>query len=143
MPVNTSQAAVAAKTAIIDVGVVGIGGYFMGMPIEAMILGAMAGALANGLNPPEKRRNVALAILVSMVLAGTFAPVLELWLADWVNLSNAQREIEALRVAAPVVVGGGWSWIAPLLASSLRQKWDGFLNKLAEIIVSKGSGDKS
>lgn len=142
MPVNTSNAAVAAKT-VVDVGMVGIGGYFMGMPIEAMILGAMAGALANGLNKPEKRRNVALAILVSMILAGAFAPVLSLWLVDFFHISDTAREHETLRVAAPVIVGGGWSWLAPLLASSLRQKWDGVLNKLAEIIVSKGSGDKS
>lgn len=142
MPVNTSNAAFTAKTAV-DVGMVGIGGYFMGMPIESMILGAMAGALANGLSKPEKRRSVALAILASMMLAGAFAPILSLWLADFLHISDTAREYETLRVAAPVIVGGGWSWIAPLLANSLRQKWDGFLHKLAEIIVSKNSGDKS
>lgn len=136
MPVNTSNAAVAAKTTV-DVGVVSIGGYFMGMPIDAMILGAMAGALTNGMNPPEARRNVALAILVSMILAGAFSPVVEIWLSNHLDLADKEREFELFKVAVPVLLGGGWSWFAPMLANGLRHWWDGLLHKVADKIAGK------
>lgn len=144
MPVNTGNAAVAVKTTV-DVGVVSIGGYFMGMPLQAMILGAMAGALANGMNPPESRRNVALAILVSMILSGAFAPVLAIFLSNYLEFADAQKEMELLEVATPVIIGGGWSWFAPLLANGLKTWWSGLLDKITNKIAEKipQSGDKS
>lgn len=140
MPMNTSNAAVATK-ATVDVGMVSIGGYFMGMPIDAMILGAMAGALANGMNPPEARRSVPLAILVSMFLAGAFSPVIEIWLSNHIDLATPEREFELFKVAVPVFLGGGWSWFAPMLANGLRAWWDNLLHKIADKVA--GKADKS
>lgn len=140
MPANTSQALVSAKTAV-DVGVVSVGGYFMGMPIDAMILGAMAGAMANGMNAPEARRPVALAILVSMMLSGAFAPVLTVFLSKYIDLSHSEHEIQLFQVASPVLIGGGWSWFAPLLVKGVRLWWDNLLHKIADKISEKA--DKS
>ena len=46
MPINTSTGA----PLVINIGAVGIAGTVAGMPLEAMILGAIAGAVAHGLN---------------------------------------------------------------------------------------------
>ena len=52
MPINTSTGA----PLVINIGAVGIAGTVAGMPLEAMILGAIAGAVAHGLNRAGRRK---------------------------------------------------------------------------------------
>lgn len=139
MPVNTSQTVITAK-GVLDVGAIGIAGSVLGMPIDAMVLGAMAGALVNGLNAPDSRRAVVSAILVSMMLAGTFTPLLAHWLGLNLNLGDEATENRLLNLAVPVVLGGGWSWFAPLLGDGIKQAWDAVVKRVVAVFGDGGKG---
>lgn len=138
MPLNTSQTVITAK-GVLDVGAIGIVGTVMGMPIDAMVLGALAGALINGLNAPDSRRTVVSAILVSMMLAGTFTPLSAHWLGLHLNLGDEATESRLLNLAVPVVLGGGWSWFAPLLGDGIKQAWDAVVKRLV-MLFGDGKG---
>ena len=65
MPVNTTTGAAYAM----NVGAVGIVGSFLGLPLEAMILGTIAGAVVHGLNRAVTRPNGIATIITSALLA--------------------------------------------------------------------------
>lgn len=125
-----------SKSAL-DIGAVGITGTLFGMPIEAMILGALSGALVNGMNKPEDRRNVVLSILVSMVIAGGFSPLLVNLRIVHVPFFN-ERHLDALNLAVPLMLGGGWSYGVPILNQFLKGKLSFLLQVFIRAISSAG-----
>ena len=133
MPVETG-----ASAYVLNFGAVGIIGTLFGMPIEALILGAMAGAVAQGLNPSGSRTKGISTVLVSMLLAGAFSPVAIEWLVKAIEIADNLSEQALLRPLAPVLIGAAWPWAVPRLADGLTRFWDGWIMKW----VSKMGGDK-
>ena len=133
MPVETGAGAY-----VVNLGAVGVIGTLFGMPIEALILGAMAGAVAQGLNPSGSRTKGISTVLVSMLLAGAFSPTGVEWLSSVVEISNDLSEQTMLRPLVPVLIGAAWPWAVPRLADGLTRFWDGWVMKW----VSKMGGDK-
>ena len=133
MPVETGAGAY-----VVNLGAVGVVGTLFGMPIEALILGAMAGAVAQGLNPSDTRTKGISTALVSMLLAGAFSPTAIEWLSKLVEISNDLSEQVLLRPLVPVLIGAAWPWAVPRLADGLMRFWDGWVMKW----VSKMGGDK-
>ena len=133
MPVETGAGAY-----VVNFGAVGIIGTLFGMPIEALILGAMAGAVAQGLNPSGTRTKGISTVLVSMLLAGAFSPVAIEWLVKAIEIADSLSEQALLRPLAPVLIGAAWPWAVPRLADGLTRFWDGWIMKW----VSKMGGDK-
>ena len=133
MPVETGAGAY-----VVNFGAVGIIGTLFGMPIEALILGAMAGAVAQGLNPSGSRTKGISTVLVSMLLAGAFSPVAIEWLVKAIEIADNLSEQALLRPLAPVLIGAAWPWVVPRLADGLTRFWDGWIMKW----VSKMGGDK-
>lgn len=122
MPVETGAGAY-----VVNFGAVGIIGTLFGMPIEALILGAMAGAIAQGLNPSGTRTKGISTVLVSMLLAGAFSPVVIEWLVKNIDIADGLNEQTLLRPLVPVLIGAAWPWALPLLADGIKKLWDGFV----------------
>ena len=133
MPVETGAGAY-----VVNLGAVGVVGTLFGMPIEALILGAMAGAVAQGLNPSGSRTKGISTVLVSMLLAGAFSPVAIEWLVKAIEIADNLSEQALLRPLAPVLIGAAWPWAVSRLADGLTRFWDGWIMKW----VSKMEGDK-
>ena len=133
MPVETGAGAY-----VVNLGAVGVVGTLFGMPIEALILGAMAGAVAQGLNPSGSRTKGISTVLVSMLLAGAFSPVAIEWLMKAIEITDNLSEQALLRPLAPVLIGAAWPWVVPRLADGLTRFWDSWIMKW----VSKMGGDK-
>ena len=133
MPVETGAGAY-----VVNLGAVGVVGTLFGMPIEALILGAMAGAVAQGLNPSGSRTKGISTVLVSMLLAGAFSPVAIEWLVKAIEIADNLSEQALLRPLAPVLIGAAWPWAVPRLADGLTRFWDGWVMKW----VSKMGSDK-
>lgn len=133
MPVETGAGAY-----VVNFGAVGIIGTLFGMPIEALILGAMAGAVAQGLNPSGSRTKGISTVLVSMLLAGAFSPVAIEWLVKAIEIADNLSEQALLRPLAPVLIGAAWPWAVPRLADGLTRFWDDWIMKW----VSKMGGGK-
>ena len=109
---------------VLNMGMIGISGTIAGMPLEALVLGAVAGALHHGLKEPGSRKNGLLVIIISMMLAGSLSPVIMAYLALSLGL-----EQEVFKAAVPMLIGLGWSWAAPLLNDGLRRLWAGWIDK--------------
>ena len=109
---------------MLNIGMIGFTGSIAGMPVEALVLGAVAGALHHGLKEPGSRKNGLLVIIISMMLAGSLSPVIMAYLALSLGL-----EQEVFKAAVPMLIGLGWSWAAPLLNDGLRRLWAGWIDK--------------
>ena len=109
---------------MLNMGMIGFSGSIAGMPVEALVLGAVAGALHNGWKEPGSRKNGLLVIIISMMLAGSLSPVIMAYLALSLGL-----EQEVFKAAVPMLIGLGWSWATPLLNDGLRRLWAGWIDK--------------
>ena len=118
-PLETSN----ASGHVLNIGMIGFSGSIAGMPVEALVLGAVAGALHQGLKEPGSRKNGLLVIITSMLLAGSLSPVIMAYLALSLGL-----EQEVFKAAVPMLIGLGWSWAAPLLNDGLRRLWAGWID---------------
>ena len=127
MPVNTTTGAAYA----LNVGAVGIVGSFLGLPLEAMILGTIAGAVVHGLNRAVTRPNGIATIITSALLAGAFSPVISAWVALQLEIGDTpDAEIMLLKPLVPVLIGAAWPWILPMLNEGIKNLWAGWIDKL-------------
>lgn len=129
MPVNTSTSTIYA----LNVSLVGISGTFFGMPAEALILGALGGAIALARANVMTRSKAISTIIASMLFAGTASPAVSAFLINRIDLGNPQEEALYFKALVPFAIGAGWQWALPFLAA-----------KAEKILQSFGSkGDKS
>lgn len=119
-PLETSD----ASGHVLNMGIIGLSGTLAGMPLEALVLGAVAGALHHGLKEPGSRKNGILVIITSMLLASSLSPMITAYLT--LNLGLGQ---EVFKAAVPMLIGLGWSWATPLLNDGLRRLWAGWIDK--------------
>lgn len=122
MPIQTSSQ---VGNYTLNIGAVSIAGSLLGMPIEALILGGIAGAVVQGLNPADSSRKGISSILASIVLAGSLSPLMMTYLISHFSLNE-----QVCKAIVPIVIGGGWTWIVPIIASYARKWLDGKLGKL-------------
>ena len=123
---------------VVNLGAVGVVGTLLGMPIEALILGAMAGAVAQGLNGAGTRTKGISMILVSMLLAGGGSEFMTEWLVNFFEISDNVTEQLLLRPLVPILIGAVWPWAVPLLASGAKHVWEERIMGL----IGKLGGDK-
>ena len=119
-PLETSN----ASGHVLNMGMIGLSGTLAGMPLEALVLGAVAGALHHGLKEPGSRKNGMLVIITSMLLAGSLWPMIMAYLALSLGL-----EQEVFKAAVPMLIGLGWSWATPLLNVGRSRLWAGWIDK--------------
>lgn len=127
MPVNTTTGAAYA----LNVGAVGIVGSFLGLPLEAMILGTIAGAVVHGLNREVTRPNGIATIITSALLAGAFSPAISAWVALQLEIGDTpDAEMLLLKPLIPVLIGAAWPWLLPMINEGVKKLWNGWIRKL-------------
>ena len=129
MPVNTTTNAAYA----LNISLVGITGTFLGMPVEALILGAAGGAISLGRGGVMTRGKAVSTIIASMMIAGTTSPIIIAWLIKQIQLADAVEEAAYLKPLVPFAIGSTWQWLLPRISA----KADDYLNKFL------GKGGKS
>ena len=126
MPVETGAGAY-----VFNLGAVGIVGSFLGLPLEAMILGTIAGAVVHGLNRAVTRHNGIATIITSAILAGAFSPAVSAWLVLQLEIGDTRdAEMILLKPLVPVLIGAAWPWILPMLNEGIKNLLAGWINKL-------------
>ena len=121
MPVNTINAAAA-----VNISAIGIAGTFFGMPIEALVLGAVGGAVALGRSEPSGRRQAVTGLIASMMLAGTLSPLLMELGANYLHLSDTAL----LKAFVPFTVGATWQWFTPKITALIEAWYLKIFNKI-------------
>ena len=116
---------------VINVGAVGVAGTFLGMPIEALVLGTLAGAITQSLQPSVNRVSGVANVITSTLLAGAFSPALQYAIEKEFNLENGDVFFSA---AIPVLIGGAWPWLLPWTAE--------FGKKILNSLLEKFGGSK-
>lgn len=118
MPVNTSNGAY-----FVYLGTFTVSGSFIGMPFDALFVGAVTGGLviANSDTRLEGGRVLA-RLLMSMFLAGVFTPALTHLAAKMPILSTIDEQ--NLRICVAALIGAGWSWAAPILVAAVKRLLD-------------------
>ena len=116
MPVNTTTSMAYA----LNVSLVGIAGTFLGMPVEALILGAMGGAISLGRGEVMTRGKAVSTIIASMMLAGSASPLVVAWLVSHLHLADAEQEALYLKPLVPFAIGSTWQWLLPRLTAKFE-----------------------
>ena len=118
----------------LNLGAVGIVGTFLGMPLDALILGAIAGAVMHGRRNAGTRIGGISAVLTSMFLAGAFSPLIIGWLAHELNFAEQGARIGFLKPLIPVVIGAAWPWFLPILSDGLKRVADAIISRVLKFI---------
>lgn len=124
---------VITPTAIYTFGGVVSAGHLLGMPIDAVVLGAVASAAVTMISEPKSRWLVVAYTIIGGLLGGAFAPPLTHFLigeAIGRHPSLGEQRIQFAHVFAPVVVGLLWQ----VLLKFARAVWPSF-EKHADDIV--------
>ncbi len=121
MPVNTINTAAA-----VNISAIGIAGTFFGMPIEALVLGAVGGAVALGRSEPSGRRQAVSGLIASMMLAGTLSPLLVELGTNYLHLSDTAL----LKAFVPFTVGATWQWFTPKITALIEAWYLKIFNKI-------------
>lgn len=108
----------------VNIGTIGIVGTILGMPVEALVIGTVAGVLSNGLRESTSLRKGMFSIVTSALMAGAFTPVISTWLAAKVGISGS-----ALSTAISFGIGAAWPNAVPLLSDGLTKIWGAIVAK--------------
>lgn len=103
---------------VLNVGAVGVAGTFLGMPIEALVLGTLAGAIVQSLQPSVNRISGVSNVVTSTLLAGAFTPALQFAIEQELHIENGDAFFSA---AIPVLIGGAWPWLLPIISAGGRK----------------------
>lgn len=108
-------------------------GHFLGMPIDAVVLGAMASAAVTMVSAPQSRWMAVSYTVIGGLLGGALAPVLTHIVLGTAGVgipSLAEQKTPLAHVAAPVVVGLCWQ----LVLKVMRVLWPSFEKHADEIV---------
>lgn len=130
MPVSTTT----VSTYTLNVGMVGVVGSFVGMPLDALILGAFAGGIIHGLSKAGTRGQGLVTVVTSTLLAGAFSPAVVGWLVHNFDFGGAEAGTAMLKPLVPVLIGATWPWIAPMVHQGAKQVFDAVVNRVIKLI---------
>lgn len=130
MAANTTAAAVAGAAA---------GGYLLGMPIEAVVLGALASAAMVFRSEKRNTLMVLSSIMIGGLLGGAIAPPLAHWVLEhqWIG-ERAAQNFDIVKVSAPVFIGIVWQLVGSVLADlypSIERQFDRITDFIVGIFV--------
>ncbi|WP_032137120.1 hypothetical protein [Kingella negevensis] len=116
---------------VLNVGTVGVVGTFLGMPLDALFLGAFSGFLVLGFNKVSSRMNGLVTVCMGTLLAGSLSPVIIRYLAYHFDLADSfEEEIRVLRPLVPVMIGSGWQWALPRISEAFSRLIDVWLERV-------------
>ena len=92
----------------------------LGMPADALLLGAISAGIAHGLRGPTTRRVGWSRIGIGTLLAGAGAPVAVAALVLFVDLGSTATTIRPVAQAlAAIVIGAAWPHLSGVLLTGL------------------------
>ena len=92
----------------------------LGMPVDALLLGAIAAAVAHGLHGQTTRRVGWSRIGIGTLLAGAGAPVAAAVACLFVNFGAAESTIKPVAQAlSAIVIGAAWPNLSGVLLTGL------------------------
>ncbi|ULJ59731.1 hypothetical protein [Wielerella bovis] len=131
--------------AVATAGTSAVGYFIFGMPLDAVVLGAMASAAVLAFEPPKSIAAAVAYTVIGGLLGGAIAPILggvllDMLATEFPRLIEAERTF--IHVCAPVVIGLSWQILVrllnhayPVIEQKLDKLIDKTLNKLAEVAV--------
>jgi gluconate permease len=125
------------------VGVATTGGLLLGMPVEAVALGAIASAavLMN-----QEKKSIALIISYTVIgglLGGAFAPILGHWFLEAFAPEHAfltQKQPTVVHVVSPVLIGLLWQFAIKLYSAvypSFESRFDDVVNAFLDWLLRR------
>ena len=115
-----------------NIGTIGLAGTILGMPVDALFLGALAGLLTLGFNPVSSRMHSVVTVCTGTLLAGALSPVLIHFLALRFDFAESmEHELNMLRPIVPVLIGASWQWFLPRLSNVLQRLLDVALTRVS------------
>ena len=92
----------------------------LGMPVDALLLGAISAGIAHGLRGPTTRRVGWSRIGIGTLLAGAGAPVAVAAMVRFVDFGNSANHIRPVAQAlAAIVIGSAWPNLSTTLLTGL------------------------
>lgn len=98
---------------------IGVTGYVLGMPAEALVFGFMGGVVYVMFGGVMNREKSLSTVFVSMILAGVATPLMLSWLAgeiDW----QVENKSEMLKTIVPFGIGLAWRWVLPRVIGAVE-----------------------
>ena len=130
MPVSTAS----VSTYTLNVGIVSVAGSFIGMPLDAMVLGAIAGGIVHGRARAGTRLNGIVTVLISTILAGAFSPAIVGWAVHNFDFGDPSAEVSMMKPLIPVIIGAVWPWLAPMVHQGVKQVFDAAFGRIVKLI---------
>lgn len=102
----------------------------MGLPLEAMILGTIAGAVVHGLNRCVTQPN-GIATIITSAFGWCIQPG-HIGMGGFAtgNRRHARYRNNVGKPLVPVLIGAAWPWFLPMLNDGIQNLWAGWINKL-------------
>lgn len=118
------------STYVWHLSVIAVEGSFLDMPLQALILGTIAGAFVQGRGAVTTRLRGISAVLISALISGAFTPSTVILIQHKLGIPISDA---ALFPAVSVFYGGAWIWLLPKLA----EFGEGILIAFKDFIIGK------
>ena len=94
--------------------------HLLGMPVDALLLGAISAGIAHGLNETTSRKAGWMRIGIGTLLAGAGAPVVTAVACLFVDFGAAESTIKPVAQAlSAIVIGAAWPNLTGVLLTGL------------------------
>ena len=94
--------------------------HLLGMPVDALLLGAISAGIAHGLNETTSRKAGWMRIGIGTLLAGSGAPVVTAVACLFVDFGAAESTIKPVAQAlSAIVIGAAWPNLTGVLLTGL------------------------
>lgn len=97
-----------------------ISGMFLGMPVDALALGAMAAAVTLGIGEKKAPTRACCEIVLSALVAGALTPLGTAWLATkYLPHMDVEQAFNTTRTITPIIIGSTVQYFYPLATQVL------------------------
>ena len=94
--------------------------HLLGMPVDALLLGAISAGIAHGLNETTSRKAGWMRIGIGTLLAGAGAPVATAVACMAMDFGAAEQAVKPVTQAlAAIVIGAAWPHLSGVLLTGL------------------------
>lgn len=118
-------------------------GHLLGMPIDAVVIGAMA-SLAVLLSQEKKQASLVVSYtLIGGLLGGAFAPILGHWFVAIFSPNHAflhDKQPDIVHVVSPALIGLTWQFMVKILAAiypSLEKRLAELVNEAIDFVLRR------
>lgn len=108
----------------VNIGTIGIVGTVLGMPVEALVIGTVAGIVSNGLRESTSIKRGMFSIVTSALMAGAFTPIISTYFSG-----KAGINYNLMSTATAFAIGAAWPNAVPIISDGLNKIWSAIVDK--------------